>query len=106
MIILSKNRLKKTIVAKLSEDDFKKISCAIIINYDTGYYDDHFLLTITKNFLNIYTIKFNNNFDDCCKYVDYILNEDLKILEDQSNNTRVGKINKIKNKIVKTKLNF
>jgi len=106
MKILHKNNIENNIIVNLTSVELKKISYAIILNDNTKYDKNIFISEITKNFLNIYTIKFNKDLDSCCEYIKYILNCDLEQLENEYNNTRVGKINKIKNKIVKTKLNF
>lgn len=106
MKILHKNNIENNIIVNLTSVELKKISYAIILNGNTKYDKNIFISEITKNFLNIYTIKFNKDLDSCCEYIKYILNCDLEQLENEYNNTRVGKINKIKNKIVKTKLNF
>lgn len=106
MKILHKNNIENNIIVNLTSVELKKISYAIILNDNTKYDKNIFISEITKNFLNIYTIKFNKDLDSCYEYIKYILNCDLEQLENEYNNTRVGKINKIKNKIVKTKLNF
>lgn len=106
MIILNKNKIENTVVVKITTDELKKISYARLINLDrkNENEDNNFIQTITKKFLNIYIIKFNKDFNICCDYLGYVINEcDLESLEYQSNNTRISKINRIKHKINKTK---
>mgnify|MGYP000959748091 CR=1 FL=1 len=106
MKILYKNIKENFIIVKLTNDEFKKISFSIIINQNSFSNQNHFLLKFTKEFSNIYFIKFNKDLNICCEYIQYIINGDLEKLENSANNTRIAKINKIKNKINKTKLNF
>lgn len=106
MIILYKNIKENYIIVTLTHDEFKKISFSIIINQNSFLKENHFLLKFKKESSNIYFIKFNKNLDTCCNYIEYIINSDLEKLENSANNTRIAKINKIKNKINKTKLNF